>query len=87
MLDVMCAVYLRCDMCCRLSSDVWDANNQREYGQVQALFFVVYKKKQYTGVVKVCTTLSVEAGVEEVKKRSSYANDGEVYLVCGGVLQ
>ena len=47
----------------------------------------MYKKKQYTGVVKVCTTLSVEAGVEEVKKLSSYANDGEVYLVCGGVLQ
>jgi len=49
--------------------------------------FVVYKKKHYTDVVKACVTLSMEAAVEEVKKLSSYANDGEVYLVCGGVLQ
>ena len=43
---------------------------------------VVYKKQQYIDVVKACATLSMEAAVEEVKKLSSYAKDGEVCLVC-----
>lgn len=43
----------------------------------------VYKQKQYMDIVKACATLSMEAAVEEVKKLSSYANDGEVHVhIC-----